>query len=94
MQNALFDHHDGASPSAMTLDITAEKCPMTFVRTRLALDGLPVGSLLAVRLRGEEPRKNVSRSVRGLGHLILSEQEEADGSVVLTIQKKGDPKAA
>ncbi|ATJ89738.1 sulfurtransferase TusA family protein [Acetobacter tropicalis] len=94
MHNALFDHQDGASPSAMMLDITAEKCPMTFVRTRLALDGLPPGSLLAVRLKGEEPRRNVSRSVRALGHLILSEEEDADGSVVLTIQKKGGPKTA
>ncbi len=41
------------------LDITRELCPMTFVHTRLALDRLPSGDVLRVRLRGEEPRRNV-----------------------------------
>lgn len=84
---------DSFSPEAITLDITREKCPMTFVRTRLALDGMVPGSVLAVRLRGEEPHKNVLRSVLALGHAVLSEQTEADGSVVLTILKK-DPTPA
>lgn len=92
MESDVFPASTGGGPSVVMLDITHEKCPMTFVRTRLALDGLAPGSLLAVRLKGEEPRKNVSRSVSGLGHLIVSEQEETDGSIVLTIQKKGGPK--
>ncbi|KXV64686.1 hypothetical protein AD949_05730 [Acetobacter orleanensis] len=66
---------------------------MTFVRTRLALDVLEAGRLLAVRLRGEEPHRNVRRSVLALGHAVLAEQTEEDGSIVLTIQKK-DPAAA
>ncbi|NVN12548.1 sulfurtransferase TusA family protein, partial [Nguyenibacter vanlangensis] len=37
------------------LDITGETCPMTFVRTRLALDRLPAGGRLRVRLRGAVP---------------------------------------
>lgn len=80
-------------PEAVMLDITHEKCPMTFVRTRLALDGMAAGSLLAVRLMGEEPHRNVRRSVLALGHVVLAEQAEADGSVVLTILKK-DPTPA
>src|SRR4051794_25380655 len=35
------------------LDITAETCPMTFVRTRLALDRMAAGETLLLRLRGE-----------------------------------------
>lgn len=84
---------DPSHPETLMLDITHEKCPMTFVRTRLALDAMPPGGLLAVRLKGEEPHKNVRRSVLALGHSVLSEQAEEDGSVVLTIQKK-DPAAA
>lgn len=84
---------DSSQNAPVTLDITHEKCPMTFVRTRLALDGLAAGGLLAVRLMGEEPHRNVRRSVLGLGHAVLAEQPEADGSVVLTIQKK-DPAPA
>ncbi|OAG77224.1 hypothetical protein Amal_01474 [Acetobacter malorum] len=63
---------DSSQPETRMLDITHEKCPMTFVRTRLALDGMAPGSLLAVRLKGEEPHKNVRRSVLALGHAVLS----------------------
>ena len=46
------------------LDITAELCPMTFVRTRLALDRMRPGQVLLVRLRGKEPLENVPRTAR------------------------------
>ena len=49
------------------LDITAEVCPMTFVRTRLALDRMAPGQILLVRLRGEEPLRNVPRTAREQG---------------------------
>ncbi|GBR05995.1 sulfurtransferase TusA family protein [Gluconacetobacter sp. 1b LMG 1731] len=58
-----------------SLDITAESCPMTFVRTRLALDRLPDGGKLRVRLRGAVPLDNVSRSVRQLGHTIAAQTD-------------------
>ena len=38
---------------AAVLDITRDVCPMTFVRTLLALHRLMRGSLLLVRMRGE-----------------------------------------
>ncbi len=55
-----------------TLDITAEVCPMTYVRVKLALERLAAGSVLEVWLRGEEPLKNVPRSVVDDGHEVLS----------------------
>ncbi|MFT8896890.1 MAG: sulfurtransferase TusA family protein [Acetobacter sp.] len=71
------------------LDITSETCPMTFVRTRLALDGLPAGGLLRVTLCGEEPLKNVTRSAQSLGHTVLATEEETgDRRYTLTIRKK------
>lgn len=71
------------------LDITSETCPMTFVRTRLALDGLPAGGLLRVTLCGEEPLKNVTRSTQSLGHTVLATEEETgNGRYILTIRKK------
>ncbi|AQS85389.1 MAG: sulfurtransferase TusA family protein [Acetobacter aceti] len=72
----------------LLLDITRETCPMTFVRTRLALDGMPDGGLLRVTLHGEEPLKNVTRSAKSLGHTILAIEEESDGNHILTIRKK------
>ena len=53
---------------ARELDITHELCPMTFVRTRLALDKLAPGQLLLVKLKGEEPLRNVPRTATEQGH--------------------------
>ena len=61
------------------LDITHEVCPMTFVRTRLALDRLSTGEKLLVRLRGAPPLDNVSRSLDLLGHVVEEIQTETDG---------------
>lgn len=71
------------------LDITADTCPMTFVRTRLALDRLAPGQVLRVRLRGEEPRLNVPRTALEQGHAVLRQAESADGSLSLWLRKGG-----
>ncbi len=76
-----------AAPPSRELDITGETCPMTFVRTRLALDGLRPGETLLVRLRGEEPRASVPRSAALLGHQILAEETGADNVTRLLIKR-------
>ena len=75
-------------PSTQHLDITGELCPMTFVRTRLALDRLSPGQRLDVRLRGDEPLRNVSGNVVSLGHALLATRPMDDGSVVLEIRRR------
>lgn len=72
------DHH---------LDITAETCPMTFVRTRLALDRLDRGRTLLVRLKGEEPRRNIPRTATEQGHAVLAERDLPDGTALLLLRK-------
>ena len=52
---------------------------MTYVRTKLRLEALAQGELLEVRLRGQEPLRNVPRSAREEGHEVVSLQEEAEG---------------
>jgi TusA-related sulfurtransferase len=69
------------------IDITQEVCPMTFVRTRLALDRLRPGDQLRVRLRGGEPRDNVPRTAAEQGHTVLSVEDAADGTSIVLIQK-------
>ena len=69
------------------LDITRELCPMTFVRTRIALDRLHSGQDLRVTLRGDEPRRNVPRSAAGQGHTILSIEDAPDGTCIIVIRK-------
>ncbi|SDB69750.1 TusA-related sulfurtransferase [Belnapia rosea] len=60
---------------------------MTFVRTRLALDRMASGETLLVRLRGEEPRRNIPRTATEQGHAVLGEAEAADGIVLLLLRK-------
>ncbi|MCF3947870.1 sulfurtransferase TusA family protein [Acidiphilium sp. AL] len=76
-----FPPHDRA------IDITGETCPMTFVRTRLALDSLPPGAVLLVRLKGADPRANVPRATADQGHDLLDMFDLPDGSAVLVIRK-------
>jgi len=68
------------------IDITGEVCPMTFVRTKLKLERMRSGEVLSVRLRGEEPLRNVPRAAREEGHAILG--IEADGEAhIVTIRR-------
>lgn len=79
----------GLPPADHTIDVSDRVCPMTFVHTRLALERLAPGQVLAVRLRGEEARRNVPRTSLEQGHEVLGVAEEADGGVVVLIRKKG-----
>jgi len=69
------------------IDITRDVCPMTFVRTRLALDRLSPGDILLVRLSGEEPLRNVPRTAAAQGHLCLHQETRADGVTELWLQR-------
>lgn len=71
------------------LDITGEVCPMTFVRTRLALDRMEPGQTLLVRLRGDEPLRNVPRTAREQGHEVLSLRTGPDGVAELLLRRGG-----
>lgn len=62
---------DTDAPPDAFIDITAERCPMTFVHTKLALGKLASGQVLEVCLCGAEPLDNVPRNAARLGHLIL-----------------------
>jgi tRNA 2-thiouridine synthesizing protein A len=71
------------------LDITTEVCPMTFVRTRLALDRMTPGQTLLVHLRGDEPLRNVPRTAREQGHEVLSQETGSDGITRLLLRRGG-----
>ncbi|MDB5487047.1 MAG: hypothetical protein JWQ58_762 [Reyranella sp.] len=55
---------------------------MTFVRTKLRLERMQSGETLAVRLRGDEPLRNVPRAARDEGHTILAIEADGDAHVV------------
>ena len=77
-----------AADADRVLDITGEVCPMTFVRTRLALDAMAPGQTLLVLLRGEEPVRNVPRTAAEQGHAVLAQQVDAAGVTRLWLRRR------
>jgi tRNA 2-thiouridine synthesizing protein A len=71
------------------LDVSADTCPMTFVRTRLQLDRMAAGEVLEVRYQGEEPRQNLARSLTEQGHAILAQTHGEDGAGMIRVRKAG-----
>ena len=69
------------------IDVTRDICPMTFVRTRLALDRMAPGETLLVHLKGQEPLRNVPRTATEQGHEVLSLDTDADGISHLLIRR-------
>jgi tRNA 2-thiouridine synthesizing protein A len=61
------------------LDITGEVCPITFVKTKLALEKMAPGQVLAVDLKGAEPLGNVPRSATDAGHAVLEIEDRGSG---------------
>ncbi|MBP7338195.1 MAG: sulfurtransferase TusA family protein [Niveispirillum sp.] len=62
------------------LDITALVCPMTFVRTKLAVERLDSGQTLEVRMNFGEPSRNVPASLREHGYEVVGPQPESTES--------------
>lgn len=69
------------------LDITKEHCPMTFVRTKLALAKIAEGDILEVLLSEGEPLENVPRSATEQGYKVLSIDQVEGTTYKVTIQK-------
>lgn len=73
----------------ITIDITNDVCPMTFVKTRLKLEKMTPGQILEVLLSEGEALQNVPRSVTEMGDdvLDLTKMADATGIYRLTIRK-------
>lgn len=72
------------------LDLRGVICPYNFVKTKLKLETMEPGQILAVILDEGEPIRNVPRSVTDDGHTVLSQEPRAD-SYRVRIRKRSDP---
>ncbi len=72
------------------IDITDVTCPITFVKTKVALEEMDEGQILQVHLNDGEPVQNVPRSIKEEGHEVLELRENGDGTYELFIKKVGD----
>lgn len=69
------------------LDLRGVICPYNFVKTKLKLETMQAGQVLAVILDEGDPIRNVPRSVSDDGHQILK-QEWLTGAYRVTIRKR------
>ena len=74
-----------------SLDITADICPLTMVKTKLLLEEMPVGEIAIIRLNSGEPLDNVPRTLRDQGHEVLELAPEISGGAVHRLVVKKGP---
>jgi TusA-related sulfurtransferase len=71
------------------VDITGVVCPVTFVKTKVALEELEDGQVLEVKLNGGEAIQNVPRSLKDEGHRVSGVSQSEDGTFLLRVIKGG-----
>ena len=71
------------------LYITDVACPITLVKTKVALEDLDDEQILELRLNDGEPVQNVPRSLKDVGHKILKLEDNVDVTFTLWIEKAG-----
>ena len=71
-----------------TLDLRTAKCPLNFVKTKLALEKLHAGDVLEVWiLTGSDSSLNIPKSIRQEGHDVLAIESDAEGIQRIFIRK-------
>jgi len=73
--------------SQVKLDVTGEHCPMTFVKTKIALEDMAAGEVLELLVPAGEPLDNIPRSVSEEGHKVLSTEAVSPAVYRLLIEK-------
>jgi tRNA 2-thiouridine synthesizing protein A len=63
---------DPAGDESAVVDLSGEVCPFTFVRTKLALEALPLGALLRVIVDHAPAIRNIPRSAAEWGQEVVS----------------------
>lgn len=77
---------------AASIDIRPFVCPMTWVKTKLALEAIQPGEELEILLGEGEPARNVPRSALLEGHAVAA-MEPRDGAGWRLVLVKGSDAA-
>lgn len=62
---------DATASAPSSINLCGELCPFTFVRTKLALEELPLGALLRVIVDHEPATRNIPRSAAEWGQEVV-----------------------
>ena len=69
------------------LDITNDKCPITFVKTKIALENLKKNQYLVVEIKNKEAINGMPESLKELGYTISKKKAISDEIFSLEINK-------
>jgi tRNA 2-thiouridine synthesizing protein A len=69
------------------IDLLNEICPMTFVKTKLALEKINKGERIKVIYNSQEAKTNVPKSVIEMNHKIISITDLDKEKFYIIIQK-------
>ena len=70
------------------LDLCGELCPFTFVRTKLALEELPMGSVLRVIVDHEPATRNIPRSAAEWGQEVIGVSSLSPRTWAIDLRKR------
>ena len=70
------------------LDIRGEVCPFTFVRTKLALEALPIDATLRVITDHEPASRNIPRSATEWGQEVIGVSRLPDGTWAIDLRRR------
>jgi len=79
------------SPQAL-VDLRPYACPLTYVKTRIALERLAEGQRLELWLAAGEPVESVPRSAEEEGHRVLAIEPLGAGGYRVVIEKRAAPR--
>lgn len=79
----------GKVVSDRKVDIRGLVCPMTFVKAKLAIEGMAPGEVLEVVLDYDEASRSIPKSMIDHGHEVLKVEKVSEKDWVLLIRKSG-----
>jgi TusA-related sulfurtransferase len=71
------------------VDITDVVCPITFVKTKVALEEIDNEQVLEIKMNCGEPIMNVPRSLKDEGHKVIQVVNNHDSTYTVFVQKGG-----
>ena len=69
------------------IDLLNEICPMTFVKTKLALEKIKHGERIKVIYNSQEAKTNVPKSLNEIDHKVISIKDLDNEKFYIIIQK-------
>ncbi len=79
----------GDLKSDKSIDIRGLVCPMTFVKSKLAIEVMEPGEVLEITLDYEEASRSIPKSMKDHGHDVFEIEKVNDTDWVLMIRKGG-----